>query len=255
MRAHTITTTKLALLLSLLALGALGLVACGGGDDDQTTAASETETTRDELAADNKSCGRFDRYRFAVVEGDISCRVARRVMDGMVYGRPPGAWICSGSDSPVQCFNAAGAIRAHVHKDVLRRWRAAEARRVHIGGNAGDVAFITKVGNEWAPLFAKDVSAACDYMYGQPLCEEFFGRVGEPPEVRRPSGFQKSFANATVERVQVKDAKQIKTKDGTLIELHKAVSEFSNGELVEFIEETDAPRSDLGKWFVDDVGG
>jgi hypothetical protein len=33
-----------ALLLSLLALGALGLVACGD-DDDQTTAASETETT------------------------------------------------------------------------------------------------------------------------------------------------------------------------------------------------------------------
>jgi hypothetical protein len=37
---------KLALLLlSLLALGALGLVACGGGDDDETTAASESETT------------------------------------------------------------------------------------------------------------------------------------------------------------------------------------------------------------------
>jgi hypothetical protein len=36
---------KLALLLSLLALGPLGLVACGEGDDDQTTAASETETT------------------------------------------------------------------------------------------------------------------------------------------------------------------------------------------------------------------
>jgi hypothetical protein len=35
---------KPALLLSLMAFGALGLVACGG-DDDQTTAASETETT------------------------------------------------------------------------------------------------------------------------------------------------------------------------------------------------------------------
>ena len=35
---------KLALLLSLPALGALGLVACGGGDDDQTTAASDIET-------------------------------------------------------------------------------------------------------------------------------------------------------------------------------------------------------------------
>ncbi len=36
---------KLALLLSLLALGALGLVACGGGDDEEATAASATETT------------------------------------------------------------------------------------------------------------------------------------------------------------------------------------------------------------------
>ncbi len=32
---------KLALLLSLLVLGALGLIACGGGDDDETTAASD----------------------------------------------------------------------------------------------------------------------------------------------------------------------------------------------------------------------
>jgi hypothetical protein len=37
MRAHTITITKLALPLSLLALGALGLAACGGGDDGDTT--------------------------------------------------------------------------------------------------------------------------------------------------------------------------------------------------------------------------
>jgi hypothetical protein len=48
MRAHTITTTRLALLLSLLALGELGLVACGGGDDDEDTPAEATvspETT------------------------------------------------------------------------------------------------------------------------------------------------------------------------------------------------------------------
>ena len=52
MRSYGITTTKLALLLSLLALGALGLVACGGGDDDETTAASETENTGDGTARD-----------------------------------------------------------------------------------------------------------------------------------------------------------------------------------------------------------
>ena len=60
---------KLALLLWLLALGALGLIACGGGDDDEITAASATPIADDcnpydELAADpadNKSCGTADR--------------------------------------------------------------------------------------------------------------------------------------------------------------------------------------------------
>ena len=36
---------KLALLLSLLAFGALGLVACGGGDDEEAAAASATPMT------------------------------------------------------------------------------------------------------------------------------------------------------------------------------------------------------------------
>jgi plastocyanin len=36
---------KLALVLSLLALGALGLAACGGDDEETTAATTETETT------------------------------------------------------------------------------------------------------------------------------------------------------------------------------------------------------------------
>jgi hypothetical protein len=126
---------KPALLLSLLALGALGLVACGGDDDDQTTAASETKTTRDDdqttgtpvtettrdelaadIAADNKSCGRFGyRYKFAVVEGDVSCRVARGVMRGNAHRTPatspwprlPGSWSCDGPDARWVCVNEA----------------------------------------------------------------------------------------------------------------------------------------------------
>ena len=102
---------------------------------------------------------------------------------------------------------------------------------------------VEHVGNTWAPLFAKDVSAACRYMFGQPLCEEFFGPVGAVvPEVRRPSAFQKSFANATVERVKIKG--------------NKAGAEFSNGEPVEFIQETaKRPPGLLGEWFINDVGG
>ena len=100
---------------------------------------------------------------------------------------------------------------------------------------------IAQVGKEWAPMFAKDDPAACGYMFAQPLCEEFFGRVGDPPKVGRPSGFQESFADATVERVEFKG--------------HKAGAEFSNGELVEFIQETHQPRRLVGDWFVYDVGG
>jgi hypothetical protein len=162
-----------ALLLSLLALAAVGLVACGGDHDDQSAAASGTETTRDELAADrtpvaptpakygtklvpkgtgkkaaraqrkagitvkspqikatraeqrqerkarnNKSCGRFGRYKFAVVEGDVSCRVARGVMRANSVDPPPpggpggpprmpGSWSCDGPDAWWVCVNEA----------------------------------------------------------------------------------------------------------------------------------------------------
>jgi plastocyanin len=129
---------KPALLLSLLALGTLGLVACGG-DDDQIAAASETETSNDSAAvrdfeaerriararrheldadntADHKSCGRFGRYRFAVAEGDVSCRVARRVMRANSIPRTmPGSWSCGGDDSKWVCVNEAGEmIKAYV---------------------------------------------------------------------------------------------------------------------------------------------
>jgi hypothetical protein len=66
------------------------------------------------------------------------------------------------------------------------------------------------------------------------VCEKFFGTAGG--EVGRPSGFQESFADATVERVEIKG--------------HKAEAEFSNGEPVVFIQETDQPRDFLGDWFI-----
>ena len=104
---------KLALLLSLLVLGALGLTACGGGGDDEAAAASEAETTREELAADNKSCGPFlpdhdPPFRLAVVEGDISCRVARRVMHDWADDRLPGSWSCHGPEVNVVCTKKPG---------------------------------------------------------------------------------------------------------------------------------------------------
>jgi plastocyanin len=112
-----------ALLLSLLALGALGLVACGGGDDEDSateakvSADTTTATARPDTTADNKSCGRFDRYRFAVAEGDVACRAARRVMraNSNTSRKMPGSWSCGGDDSKWVCVNEAGEmIKAYV---------------------------------------------------------------------------------------------------------------------------------------------
>jgi hypothetical protein len=123
---------RLALLPSLLALGALGLVACGGGDDDQTTAASGTRPTQGEPAADNKSCGSFGRSRLAVV-GGVPCDVARNVM--RVYGvqeRNPGFWKCYGSEANPVCINEAHGLNETVgdpSSEVIVGWCCGVSQR------------------------------------------------------------------------------------------------------------------------------
>jgi hypothetical protein len=68
------------------------------------------DTTRpgDELATAKKSCGQFGRYSVAVVEGDVSCRVAQRVLHEMAFTRPlPGSWLCDGQETTLVCSNVA----------------------------------------------------------------------------------------------------------------------------------------------------
>jgi hypothetical protein len=259
MRAHTMT--KVALLLSLLALGALALVACGGGDDDQTTAASETETAGEELAADYRSCGSFGRYRFAVVEGDISCREARGVMDanmagGVAVEKLPGGWICSGSDAYGECFDldpatgeAENTIRARVRENVLRRWRAAEAQAKRAAeaqaklsrkqvqelkrGRGKEVQELKRAANDWASLFADTL---CNRYMGQPICERLdcLRHVLNLDNCTRMSKeFQKSFADATVEDIEFKGVEVLPGPPGRHI-YYLATVEFSNGEVVVF---------------------
>ena len=129
---------KLALLLSLLAFGALGLVACGGGDDEEATAASATETTDDgnpydydELAADpadNKSCANPGGRGLTVVQGDFSCREARRLMHRVAYNRVPYQWRCIGPEGATGgyevCTNLPGTSSRIVIK--VRFGRRAE---------------------------------------------------------------------------------------------------------------------------------
>jgi hypothetical protein len=267
--------SRRALLLSLLALGALGLVACSGGDDDdeRTTDARLSAEQRIEQAGNEWAALFAGRERFCELMTQPACgRVNCEDIGGPIENCTPPSpdFRQSFEDATVKDVAITGdkaAARFSNGETVeLEKVQnipdplAEDGDRVgwlihRFGGDAGDVAFITKVGNAWAPLFAEDNSAAGEFMFGQPLAERFFGRVGEPPEVGRPSAFQRSFVNATVERVELRDAKQIKTVDGTPIELHRAVAEFSNGEVVEFIEETERPRFALGVWFIDDVGG
>jgi hypothetical protein len=61
-----------------------------------------------ELAVAKKSCGSFGRYRVAVVEGDVSCRVAQRVLHQRAFTRPlPGSWSCEGPETGFVCSNVA----------------------------------------------------------------------------------------------------------------------------------------------------
>jgi hypothetical protein len=266
------------LLLTLLALGALGIVACGGGDDDEST--TEVGLSREQrIAPEIEKAGTewaalfAGGERFCELMTQPACeRTTCESVAGPVENCTPPSAAYRGSfrDATVEDIGIAGGragarfsngetvalVKVKHVPDPL----AEDGDRIgwwidRVGGNAGDVELITEVGNAWARLFAEDYSAACDFMYGQPLCEKFFGRVGQPPEVGRPSEFQETFANATVESVEVRDAKQIEARGGRPFELHRAAAKFSNGEVVVFIEETDAPRSDWGKWFVNRVGG
>jgi hypothetical protein len=118
---------KLALLLSLLALGVLGLTACGGDDDDEATAASATEAARERT-----SCGRvrvtgpYPLMKVAVIEGDVACRVARGVVEDFwtqgASGLVRGSWRCDGPDSFTECWKgqftpSAEKIRARAPID------------------------------------------------------------------------------------------------------------------------------------------
>jgi hypothetical protein len=83
---------------SLLALAALGLIACGGGDDETTTSVV-TET----VTVAQAPCGMYGRSTL-VVQGDVSCAEARRVFGAYVKQKPlPSNWGCFGPEGNVLC--------------------------------------------------------------------------------------------------------------------------------------------------------
>jgi hypothetical protein len=285
---------KPALLLSLLVIGALGLVGGGCGDEDEPTAGSETETSIDsspldrdqdgliddpssppasasvrveetidrarrrELAADNtadnKSCGRFGHYRFAVVEGDVSCRVARRVMRANSVDPPPpggpgglpklpGSWYCGGPESRLACVNEAeetfmaaccGTSPWWNKRAVAQRRHPREANRREAKLSREQVQELKREANTWARLFSR--RGVCNRYMGQPICQRLDcvrDQTGAPIEncTQVLAAFQKSFADATVEDIKSERILLVRWYDRPIYE---AAVKFSNGEVVVF---------------------
>jgi hypothetical protein len=119
--------TRFALLFSLLALGALALVAC---DDDDETATAETEVITSDFGQDlpgsgptaiaggPNACRDWRRgpgdiiVEINALKGVIRCREAQRVLKN--YYRDPGSntrpWSCEDyGEALVQCMKPGGA--------------------------------------------------------------------------------------------------------------------------------------------------
>jgi hypothetical protein len=117
--------TRFALLFSLLAFGALGLVAC---DDDDESATAETEVITSDFGQDPpgrvvvaggpEACGDYRKgpgaiwYEIEVFRGVVRCREARRVLKNLAHPRSTPPWSCVDYGvEMVQCTSPGGAFR------------------------------------------------------------------------------------------------------------------------------------------------
>jgi hypothetical protein len=115
--------TRFALLLSLLAFGALGAVACD--DDESATAETDVVTSdfgqdppgRVVVAGDSKACGDYRkgpgavRFSIEVFQGVVRCREARRVLKNLAHPRSTPPWSCVNYGVElVQCTRPGGAF-------------------------------------------------------------------------------------------------------------------------------------------------
>ena len=212
---------KRALLPSLLALGALGLVAAEEGatmrpPSRPRSGARSSRTPSRPGPVYAGACPSDDPIRrLEVVQGDVPCRVAHRVMQDYgetILATPPpvavGDWRCSGQpERPLVCEKKPATVTAR-YRDTSGSPTLSSEQEVK------------RVANRWAMLFGDD--ARCNRYMGQPVCERIScERVGNVPiENCTPlsAAFMSSFADATVQEVAVKGR-------------HAAVK-FSNGGVV-----------------------
>jgi hypothetical protein len=192
MRAHT--TTKLALLLSLLALGALGLIACGGGDDeDSTTKAKVSADTTTEATA------RPD----TTTEAKLSREQVRK-----------------------RLAKLSGLSREQVQE--LKREANTEAKL-----SREQVQELKRDANDWASRFAAHACNKYEGqpMCERLACVR--GPGGPPIENCTPvsAAFRESFAGATVE--DIRSARILLVRWGNH-PVYEAAVKFSNGEVALF---------------------
>jgi hypothetical protein len=198
---------KLALLLSLLALGALGLVACGGDDDDQSGAASETDTTTEATAPPDTTATAPPDY----TQGKLSEQARKNVRE---------------QEQELK----AKLSREQVQE--LKRDANTEAKL-----SPEQVQALKREANEWARLFSRtrlySRGGVCNKYTGQPMCVRLSGS-GPGAGVHAPSvsaAFQKSFADATVEDIKSERIVLVRWTDHPV---SYAAVKFSNGEVVVF---------------------
>ena len=183
------------LLLTLLALGAVGLVACGGGDDEDraTEAKVSADTTTGATASpDTTTEPKLSREQVRERVQELKSKL---------------------SQERVQELKREANIKAK-----LSREQAQELKRA---------------ANDWASLFA--INACNRYMgqpvCGQFYCRREM--VGPPIENCTPvsAAFQESFADATIQDIT---SERIVLVGWTDRPLYEAAVKFSNGEVVVF---------------------
>jgi hypothetical protein len=184
-----------ALLLSLLALGALALVACGGDDDEDsaTEAKASANTTTATARPDTTTEAKLSDHARDSIRAQVQELKAKL---------PP---------EQVQELKREGNIEVKLSPEQVQALRL-EA-------------------NDWARHFSR--GRFCDKYTGQPMCVRLSGS-GPDPEVHGPGvseAFQESFADATVEDI---GSERIELAGWADHPLYVAAVRFSNGEVVVF---------------------
>jgi hypothetical protein len=186
---------KPTLLLSLLALAALGLVACGGGDD-------EDSATEAKVAADTTTATARPDY----TQGTLSERARKNVREQVQE------------------------LKAKLSREQVQELKPDANTEAKLSPE--QVQALEREANEWARDFSR--GGVCDKYTGQPMCVRLSGS-GPGAGVQAPrvsEAFQESFADATVEDIRSERIELVRWTHGR--PLYVAAVKFSNGEVVVF---------------------